>query len=186
MTKCAHCLAWIPPEDFLILPDIKGHRKTYYFCDEHCQKTFEYLNRKEVNKEATEIINRVCLTCRNYFPATPSYDLSFCTPYCRTSFERQTGTDMIRECPNCTCRYLPHEEVIGEHGITFCSTHCRMCFEYKKQDENKMVDNIFRGTNALPKEPVLKLPRLTISDLFSLDNEEEFTRYLNDIIKEKQ
>lgn len=87
---------------------------------------------------------------------------------------------MIKGCPNCKCSFLHHEEVKGEHGILFCSEYCKMYFEYTKRSafmneetRNKMV------------APVLKLPRLTISDLFSLDNEEEFTRYLNDIIAEK-
>lgn len=131
-----------------------------------------------------------CMNCDNVIGSERlKYAKCFCSDLCLTEFwansrKRQESMTALKECANCKCSFLTHEEVTGEHGIGFCSRYCRMYFQCEKR-LNSMVDNVDRGTNAAKKEPVLKLPRLTISDLFSLDNEEEFTQYLNDIIAEK-
>lgn len=49
---------------------------------------------------------------------------------------------------------------------------------------HKIVDE-YKNRTCPQKERTECRVALTISDLFSLDNEEEFTRYLNDIIAEK-
>lgn len=154
-TNCAHCLSWIPPEDLLILPDIKGHRKTYYFCNKDCQKTFEYLNRKE--EEVSKTMAK-CENCSRYF-----------LPHQDHSFVIENGKPYA----------IDIEKYKGR--VHFCSISCAKIYKSAADDRMREFMNAEQK-----KEPVLKLPRLTISDLFSLDNEEEFTRYLNDIIKEKQ
>lgn len=122
--------------------------------------------------------------------------------------QRANMHSVMAKCENCSRYFLPHEKIRGDDGIVFCSVHCKLSFKYINQPTaaermmkfmNSEKMNEFMNTSSLltrdnrwettcPTKgiPTPKIQPLTISDLFSLDNEEEFKQYLNNIIKEKQ